>query len=81
MRKATVRIAVAIDENGEWNSCGWGNVNETPREDGELIAICMDCLNEGEARYFIEAEILLPEPVSAKVVSAVVERDLTTDSP
>jgi len=66
--KAKIRIAVAIDIDGRWNSSGWGKVGETPRED--LMSYAIEGILDGERRYWLEAEIDMPEPV--RVIEAVV---------
>lgn len=56
MATVKVRIAVAVDPEGDWNSCGW--------KDGDVkdaMGICVDTLGSGEARYWLEAELPIPE--------------------
>jgi hypothetical protein len=61
MKTVKVRIAVAVDPSGDWSASGWlkrdGKVAE-----GEAMDIAIDGVNEGEARYWVEAELPIPEP-------------------
>ena len=62
MAKHKVRIALAVDVDGEWNACGWGNVVKgTTTGDRELMGVATDPLASGENRYFVEVEIEMPE--------------------
>jgi hypothetical protein len=56
-----IRIAVAVDSEGSWNASGWGNVIKKESYDQEAMDIAVDGTEDGERRYFIEAEIELPE--------------------
>lgn len=70
--KYKIRIAVAIDTFGEWNSCGFGNVNNPTRDD-ELMSLALEPVGEGENSYFVECEIEVPETktIQASVVEKV----------
>lgn len=57
MATVKVRIAVAVDDTGNWNACGWKNAPN----DAEKMDLCVESLNDGEARYWLEAELALPE--------------------
>jgi hypothetical protein len=66
-----VRIAVAVDCFGTWSSAGWGC--EAKRIPDELkMEVAVEDLTDGEARYWLEAELALPEalPVQAEVTEA-----------
>lgn len=69
MAKVKVRIAVAVDPTGAWNSCGWKST--TPQDDEELMGMACEPLETGEAYYWLTAELDIP---SAQEVSATVER-------
>ena len=56
MKNVKIRIAVAIDPSGEWNSCGYSGSSDKDKMD-----ICVDPLVEGEARYWLEADLMVPE--------------------
>jgi len=70
MSTKKVRIAVAIDETGDWYAVGWDEL----RDRRLRCAVSRDADLEGEAKavYFVEAEIPLPTldtpPVQGKVV-------------
>jgi len=66
MPKVKVRIAVAVDPSGKWNACGWRKDNgDTAGEDA--MDCTVDMVGSGEARYWVEAELDVPE---VSVVSA-----------
>lgn len=67
MKTVKVRIAVAVDPTGTWNACGgtWA------KNDREAMDICVDQLEEGEARYWVETEVALPTSAEAIQVEAV----------
>lgn len=65
MKKVKVRIAVAVDPKGHWNSTGWWGGS-----DGDKMALAVDSVEDGEARYWVEVELDLPTP--ATVLDAVV---------
>lgn len=66
MQTVKVKIAVAVDSTGNWNACGWRNAPS----DAEKMALCVEPLNDGEARYWLEAELSLPEhQIVAPIVS------------
>ena len=67
MAKHKVRIALAIDTEGDWNATGWGNVRKLPMADTELMNVACDTIGTGESRYFVEVEIEMPE---VKVIEA-----------
>jgi hypothetical protein len=56
MASVKVRIAVAVDPDGDWNSCGWKDGKAA-----DAMSICVDTLASGEARYWLEAELPIPE--------------------
>lgn len=56
MNEVRVRIALAIDHNGDWVATG-GSYYEGDPEFGDII----DTLEPGEKRYFIDATVLKPE--------------------
>lgn len=62
-----VRIAVAIDPAGRWNSCGWW-----AGSDAEKMALVGEVLNEGESRFWLEADLPVPE---VPVIDAEVVKD------
>ena len=68
MSKVKVRIAVAVDHTGNWNSCGWREA-----EDSDAMQLATEAVVPGEARYWLEAELDLPTEttVQATVTEAV----------
>lgn len=57
MATVKVRIAVAVDADGDWNACGGSGM-----DDGEAMDIAIDVVGNGEARYWLTAELPVPEP-------------------
>jgi hypothetical protein len=53
-----VRIAVAVDPTGSWNASGWDRA-----DDDEMMRMACEVLEDGEARYFLTAELPVPEIV------------------
>ena len=56
MKTIKVRVAVAVDPSGKWNALGWSG-----ESDYVIMADCVEHLAEGEARYWLEAELPIPE--------------------
>lgn len=69
MKTVKVRIAVAVDPKGLWSASGW-SFNGRPMIE-EPMDIAIDGVGEGEARYWITAEIPVPE---VREVEGVVEK-------
>ncbi len=61
MKTVKVRIAVAVDPSGRWNASGW-LTRDGKNAEGEAMDIAIDGVNEGEAKYWVEAELPIPEP-------------------
>ena len=57
MATVKVRIAVAVDAKGEWNACGYSGAHS----DADKMDMCVETLADGEARYWLEAELAIPE--------------------
>lgn len=56
MKTVKVRIAVAVDPDGKWAAHGW------PEQDDETaFELVVDDLKHGEYRYFLTAELAVPE--------------------
>ena len=55
-RTIKVRIAVAVDPTGGWASGGFSNAAPNTAMD-----IAIECLQPGERRYWLEAELEVPE--------------------
>jgi len=67
LKTVNVKIAVAVDHNGEWWACGWPD-----GDDGEMMEATLDNIEKGEARYWLTATLVVPEAV---LVHATVERE------
>jgi hypothetical protein len=61
MAKVHVRIAVAVDKAGNWNSCGSKGM---PDEDASSIA--SEVVEEGEKQYWLTADLDIPEETEIK---------------
>lgn len=72
MKTVRVKIAVAIDPTGNWNSSGWSNNGVPVIKDAMDIAV--DGVGDGEQRYWIEADIPVPEQF---VIEGIVVKDET----
>jgi hypothetical protein len=60
METVRVRIAVAVDKDGKWNCCGWKTDMTAKKYDAEAMGLAVDGVADGEARYWIEADVPLP---------------------
>ena len=56
VRAVKVRIAVCVTPDGKWNSCGWSDC-----DDDDMMNLCLDGVESGETRYWVECLIELPE--------------------
>ncbi len=70
--KVKVRVAVAVDPNGYWNAAGWGGGHRGEPNDQQKMEIAVECVEDGEARYWLEAEVEVPD---VPVVAAAVIQD------
>jgi hypothetical protein len=59
MPTVKVRIAVAVDPTGHWNATGWRADDDRAYEQ-TAMGLAVDCCAEGEARYWVEAELQIP---------------------
>lgn len=62
-----VRIAVAVDPTGRWNSCGWDTGS-----DPEKMEFAAENMGEGESLFWLEADLPVPE---VPVIEAEVGKD------
>lgn len=51
------RIALAVDPKGEWSAGGYSGQKGDP-----FYGVC-DSLDQGEARYFVEVDVPVPQVV------------------
>lgn len=65
MKTVKCKIYLAVDKDGDWQALGHPKV----KSDDEGFATCSDTLEFGEAHYFVEVEVPIPEPqtVTGKV--------------
>lgn len=56
MKTIKVRVAVAIDPTGAWNASGWSGDTT-----GEAMSLACEGVEDGEARYWLVAELPIPE--------------------
>jgi hypothetical protein len=72
MNTVKVRIAVCVDSKGNWNASGWKS-----GKDSDKMGIASEGVDDGEARYWIEAELAIPEYtiISGIVISDSVRND------
>lgn len=61
-----VRIAVAVDCNGSWNSAGGDYMDEK-----DLRGCVGDSLEFGERHYWLEAELEVPEPLNSPEIPTI----------
>ena len=58
--KVRVRIAVAVDSTGGWNSCGWGS-SKGNEKDSELASIVLEPMEDDIIRqYWVECDVPIP---------------------
>jgi len=76
-KKVKVRIAVAIDSDGDWGASGWGtkDVEQTISQQHSMIDVANMSIGEGEAVYWVTAELDIPEEKELKEVEGKVEND------
>lgn len=65
-----IRIAVAVAEDGEWHSFGWGRPEEKVTDEDIMRWAVESIRSAPSANYFIEADIPIPKP---KTIKGVVE--------
>ncbi len=59
-KKIKVRIALVIDNTGDWSAAGWHSADKDLQT---CFDVCLDGLaeNEIEKKWIVEAEIEIPE--------------------
>ena len=69
-----VRIAVAVDPKTlEWNSSGWGGGRSKQPTDGDKMGSAVEILNDGEQRFWVEAEVFVKPADEPAVIGIVLE--------
>ena len=71
--KVKVRIAVAVDVNGDWGCSGWRNA--TPKDWATMMDLAAEDLEQGEARYWLTAELDTPGPAREVVADVAMATD------
>lgn len=74
MKTVQVRIAVVVNEEGEWAASGWGHAEAgLGPEEGIVMDAALELLNQGpeERRFWLTAE--LPLPTTAELTATVEE--------
>jgi hypothetical protein len=59
MKTVKLRAAVAVDPEGNWNVSGWGTANNS--NDDIAMNCAIEGVGDGEARYWLTAEVPVPE--------------------
>lgn len=54
MQRVRIKIAIAVDPTGEWNAMGWDASPDV------LMSSCVELLEPGESRYWVEFELPVP---------------------
>lgn len=67
-----VRIAVAVDEEGQWRCAGWMADPDDKNAFDDMMEIATEDLLPGEECYWLEAVLPLP---NVKTIFATVTRD------
>jgi hypothetical protein len=77
-----VRVAVAVDAEGDWNACGWSKgagkppgapADPAPGPDSELAEAACEHVREGERVFYLTAELPIPKRPGPAEVAAGVE--------
>jgi hypothetical protein len=58
--KVKVVVAVAVDSKGNWNATGWSPSGGKPIARTAMMDLAIEGVEDGEARYFLEAEVEVP---------------------
>lgn len=61
-KRVKVRVAVAVDPSGNWAAYGFSRTDDSPA-DKEAWEVVLDIVEDGEARYWVTAELPVPEMV------------------
>lgn len=71
MKTIKVRIALAVDRNGDWGATGWSTKSDAKQYEADTFCVAAENLETGEARYWIEAEVHVPDRVVGTVQATV----------
>lgn len=67
-----IRIAIAVDSIGAW--CAYGNGGSG---DDAMMDVCVNAVQPGEARYWVEADVQVPMPTEIEGAVATTPDNLT----
>lgn len=73
-RTVKVRIAVAVDPEGDWNAVAWSDKGVSA-SDGDMMDIACDTVLDGEARYWVEVELPVPDRTPVTLSGTVTRVD------
>lgn len=74
--KLKIRVAVAIDREGNWGAIGWSGA-----DDHEAMLVAIQNAKAGERRYWLECEVDGPDLSNEETVTPRVTVDLEIASP
>lgn len=69
MRNIKIRIAVVVNYEGEWYASG----THGEEDPNDAFTWLSDEIEEGEARYWVDAEVAVPETISVEGIAVPVE--------
>lgn len=68
IKKVKVRIAAAVDYEGHWSAIGWDVGSDNKDHNELLMGMAVENLAEDEVRYWVTAELEIPEKPSVKEI-------------
>lgn len=69
MATVKIKIAVAVDPQGNWNASGW-KVHGRQPEDREFLSCALEGLDSSEeSTFWVEVELPVPETQTVKGTS------------
>jgi hypothetical protein len=72
MKTIKVRIALAVDADGDWCANGWSTKSDPKRYEEDAFGCAVENIADGEARYWIEADVQVPEKITGTVKATVI---------
>lgn len=72
-RTVKVRVAVCVDREGDWAASGWPV--ETAAAGEEVMRVAGEGLLAGEARYWLEAELPVPDHTTQTISDVRITRE------
>lgn len=71
MKTVKVRIAVAVDRKGGWCASGWDTKSKPEQYERDAFGVACENLEAGEAKYWVEAELQVPDELTGVVQGLV----------